>query len=110
MPAASTQSSMASSGLAVEVLGGEGEPQAPRVVARRVEHDRRQLGVVGPRAAVEVVGADRGPGVVDDAGLGVHVDRGAGVVLDAVDGDPVRAPSEPCRAWPGVGRAAGRSG
>ena len=52
---------------------------------------RRQLGVVRPGPAVEVVRADRGPGVVDDAHLGVHVDGRAGAVLDAVDRDPVAA-------------------
>ena len=34
-----------------------------------------QLGVVRPRADVEVGAADRGPDVVDHAELGVHVDR-----------------------------------
>src|SRR5919202_3260193 len=47
----------------------------PRI-AGRVEHRGGQLGVVGPRPAVEVVGADRGPDVVDHAHLGVDVDRG----------------------------------
>ena len=75
-------------GVAVEVLGGQRQPQRPGVVAGGVDHDRGQLGVVGPRAPVEVVGADRRPGVVDDAGLGVHVDRRARVVLDAVDRRP----------------------
>ena len=81
----------------------------------------RQLRVVGPRAAVEVVGADRGPLVVDDADLGVHVDRGAGVVLQAVErrpGPPPRlaqraqrplAAEQVRRRWtcgrPGPGRA-----
>ena len=75
--------------VAVEVLGGQRQPQRPGVVAGGVDHDRGQLGVVGPGAAVEVVRADGRPGVVDDAGLGVHVDRRALVVLDPVDGDPV---------------------
>ena len=34
---------------------------------------------------------DRGPDVVDDADLRVHVDRRAGPILDAVDTDPVAA-------------------
>ena len=56
-----------------------------------VEHRARHLGVVGPRTAVEVVGADLEPDVVDDADLGVHVDRGAGLVLEVVDRDAVAA-------------------
>ena len=63
-----------------------------------------QLGVVRPGAAVDVVRADRGPDVVDDADLGVHVDRGAGVVLDAVHGDPVAAGRAQRVAAPAGGR------
>ena len=66
----------------VEVLGGEGEPQVAGVGL--VEDDGRELGVVGPRAAAEVVRAGAGPDVVDDADLGVDVDGDAGVVLQAV--------------------------
>ena len=92
---------------AAEVLAGEGQPEvpgeAPRPVAepcrvlRRslveglVEDGDAELGVPRPGAAVEVVGADRGPDVVDDAGLGVHVDGGRVVVLDPVDGYPITA-------------------
>ncbi len=43
---------------------------------------------MGPGAAVEVVGPDARPGVVDDAHLGVHVDRRPRVVLDPVGGHP----------------------
>ncbi len=84
----------------VEVLGGQREPQPTGVgavlavvvsVGAPVHHDGRQLGVVRPRPAVEVVGADRGPDVVDDAGLRVHVDGGALVVLDAVERHPPRS-------------------
>ncbi len=71
---------------AVEVLGGQREPEVEGVVG--VEDDGRELGVVGPGAAVEVVGAGAGPDVVDDADLRVHVDRGARVVLDAVRRHP----------------------
>ena len=48
---------------------------ARRSSRRLVDHRARQLGVVRPRPAVEVVGADGQPDVVDDAHLGVHVDR-----------------------------------
>ena len=65
---ASTQSAITSSSVSsvdrpVEVLGGQGEPErrGAYVVPAAVDHDRGQLGVVGPRAAVEVVGADAWP-------------------------------------------------
>src|SRR6266536_470955 len=51
-----------------------------------VEHGCGELRVMGPRAAVEVVRADRGPHVVDDADLGVDVDRSCILVLEVVDG------------------------
>ena len=56
-----------------------------------VEDRAGQLGVVGPRAAVHVVGADHHPHVVDDADLGVHVDRGALLVLEVADEHPIAA-------------------
>ena len=100
----SRRSSMSSARTA-EVLAGEGQPEmpgeAPRPVAEPTRVDRcalveglvddgdAELGVPRPRATVEVVGSDRGPDVVDDARLGVHVDGGRLVVLDPVDGDPI---------------------
>ncbi len=56
-----------------------------------VQDGAAEFGVVGPGAAVDVVGAHRGPDVVDDAGFGVDVDGGAAVVLQAVGGEPFSA-------------------
>ena len=67
-----------------------------------VEDGARDLGVVGPRPAVEVVGADREPDVVDDADLGVHVDRCPVLVLEVVDRDAVAAArrrTSSCTCW-----------
>ena len=61
------------------------------LVERRVDDCARQLGVVGPRAAVDVVGAGDHPYVVDDADLGVDVDRRALRVLDVADAHPIAA-------------------
>src|SRR5487761_894181 len=46
---------------------------------------------MAPRPAVEVVGPDRGPDVVDDADLGVHVNRNSKQVLDIEDRNTVPA-------------------
>ena len=78
-------------GRSAEVLGGEPDPGVAREHARAVaesrgvgrrtvvepgvDHRARELRVVRPRPAVEVVGADGHPHVVDDAHLRVHVDR-----------------------------------
>ena len=72
----------------VTQAGGIGRSPA---VAPAVDHRARQLGVVRPRAAVEVVGARRHPDVVDDADLGVHVDGRALLVLEVVHRDPIVA-------------------
>ena len=64
-------------------------PPLTDLVTRLVEDGAAELAVVGPRAPVEVVRPDDGPGVVDDAHLGVDVDRRALGVLEGVDGDPV---------------------
>jgi hypothetical protein len=40
-----------------------------------VDHSAAEFGVVGPRAAIEVVRPDRCPHVVDDADLRMDVDR-----------------------------------
>src|ERR687892_2197540 len=92
-------------GRATQVLGGQAQAQLagedpgpvphPRRVAGitpvkgLVEHGTAELGVVRPRAQVEVVGPDGRPYVVDDACLGVDVDGFALVVLEVVDGNPV---------------------
>jgi len=52
-----------------------------------VHHRAGEFRIVGPRAEVDVVGADRGPYVVDHADLRVDVHRCAGVVLERVHGD-----------------------
>src|SRR5690242_164503 len=54
-----------------------------------VDHRAAHLRVVGPRAPVEVVRADDGPGVVDHADLGVHIDRYTCLILRAVHRHPV---------------------
>ena len=66
-----------------------------------------ELGVVRPRPSVDVVRPDRGPHVIDDAGLGVHVDRRCLVVLEPVDGDPVAAGRAQSRAAAARPTAAG---
>src|SRR3546814_7311434 len=73
----------------VQVLGGKGESEMATELAIPVDDDRGEFGIVGPRAPVEVVGADGRPGVVDYAGLGMHVDRDSCVILQAVDRDSV---------------------
>src|SRR5204863_10022804 len=52
-----------------------------------VDERARKLGVMGPRPAVQVVGADVHPDVVDDAHLRVHVDGRSELVLEVVDRD-----------------------
>ena len=59
------------------------------LVALLVEHRAGQLAVVRPAAQVEVVAADGGPDVVDDADLGVDVHRRARVVLQVEHAHPV---------------------
>src|SRR3954447_11328813 len=54
-----------------------------------VDDGARELGVVGPRAPVHVVGSDHHPDVVDDAHLGVDVDARPRVVLEVADQHPV---------------------
>jgi hypothetical protein len=69
----------------VEVLSGEGKPQISTVGL--VENNGGELGVVRPGPATEVVRAGAGPGVVDDADLGMHVDGDTRVVLQPVRGN-----------------------
>ncbi len=52
------------------------------IVALLVDDGRGQLRIMGPGAAIEVVRSHRGPHVVDDADLRVHVHRYAPVVFD----------------------------
>ena len=105
--------------IAAQVLTRESETGRPRKDARAVAEARRiaghpevvlgadhgagELGVVGPRSEVQVVGSHRHPHVVDDAHLGVHVDRCAGIVLEVVHGDAVAAGAsqQPDRALAG---------
>ena len=61
-----------------------------------VDDGAGELGVVGPGAAVEVVGADAGPRVVDYADLGVDVHGCALVVLEAIHRDSVAAGPARC--------------
>src|SRR5664280_1325717 len=70
------------------MFAGEVESQLPRVP--RVVDRCGELGVMSPGSAVEVVGPDGSPLVVDDADLGVHVDRNALWALQPVDCDPAR--------------------
>ena len=61
-----------------------------------VEDGAGQLAVGGPGPAVEVVGADGEPDVVDDADLGVDVDRRPLLVLEVEHVDAAGSrPSEP---------------
>jgi hypothetical protein len=75
---------------AVKVFGGEsqsqvaGESSCPAaeavqgggvaVIEGIVQDGAGEFGVMGPGAAVDVVRADAGPHIVDDADFGVHVD------------------------------------
>ena len=83
-----------------------------RVLARQapfeIDHAAADLGVVGPRATVEVVGADGHPHVVDDAHLRVHVDRGALVVREVEDRDPIAAGLARAHARRAIGRNGSR--
>src|SRR6478736_7862431 len=88
---------------ASEVLAQEGEarvagqPSCPITQAARirrrpivelaVQHRAGELGIVGPRASVDVVRPDLEPDVVDDARLGMDVDGSALTVLQVVHGD-----------------------
>jgi hypothetical protein len=56
---------------------------------------------VRPGPGVEVVAADRGPDIIDDADLGVNVDRQALVILDVEDLHSLLA-SRMASAWPSV--------
>ena len=58
-------------------------------VAVAVEDRARQLGIVRPRPAVQVVRSHGRPRVVDDHGFRVHVDRRALFVLEVEDREPV---------------------
>ena len=85
----------AAAGCRVRAVGRRRRARRDRAGSRSscvvVEHRARQLGVVGPRAPVHVVGPDHQPHVVDDADLGVHVDRSAVVVLEVAHEDAVAA-------------------
>ena len=103
-------------GLAPQVLGDQGAQQHPREgvlggrvveVAAVVDHGAGDLAVAGPGTPVEVVGADAGPAVVDDAGLGVHVDGQALLVAQAEHRDAVAARLEDRAHRQATGRRAG---
>src|SRR6185437_3992743 len=51
------------------------------IVSVLIEHGAAQLGIVAPRASIEVVTPDRGPDIVDHAHLGVYVDWQASAVF-----------------------------
>ena len=66
--------------------------EAPRINRRSVvelgvEHGTGHLRIVRPRAAIQVVGTDTRPDVVDDTDLGMDVDGCAELVLEVVDAD-----------------------
>ncbi len=82
----------AESRVAREAAGTVAEPTGVGWVALvdvAVDYRARDLGVVRPRAAVEVVGADYQEQVVDDAHLCVDVDRCSVRVFEVVDRDAV---------------------
>ena len=56
-------------------------------IAGVIENGTRELAVVRPGAAVDVVGSDSHPNIVDDAHLCVDVDRNPTEVLQVVAGD-----------------------
>ena len=58
-------------------------------IQRVVEYGARHLRIVGPRTAVEVVGAHGEPDVVDDADLRVHVNGPSIETLEVVRGKTV---------------------
>jgi hypothetical protein len=60
-------------------------------ITQIVEHRTPELGVVGPRSAVEVVRADLDPDVIDDAHLRVDVDGCPRSVHEVVHGHPSSA-------------------
>src|SRR6478736_566218 len=59
--------------LVVEMLASEAQTSLAGQAPVEVDHAAADLGVVGPRAPVEVVGPDGHPRVVDDADLRVHI-------------------------------------
>jgi hypothetical protein len=74
-----------------EVLRPQRRTQPTVQLAVGVDDRAGELGVVAPRAEVEVVGADGHPLVVDDADLGVDVDRRTRVILEVEHAEPVTA-------------------
>jgi hypothetical protein len=86
-PEAQTRVACQHTGAVSEARGVERFP----LVVGRVEHGARNLGVVGPRTPVEVVGPDLQPDVVDDTDLGVDVDGRAVRILQVVEPDAITA-------------------
>src|SRR5450755_2960061 len=94
-------------GLATEMFSSQGEAQVARkdacaiakatrisgfaLVAIVIDDGTAELGIVRPRAAIQIVAAYAGPYVVDDTDLGMHVDRHTLVVLDPIHSDAVAA-------------------
>ncbi len=86
--------------LQAEVLACKSNPRLTGQRAVGVDDRAADLGVVRPRATVEVVGADGHPMVVDDAHLRVDVNGRALVVLEVVHRDSIATGTRECTLDP----------